>query len=483
MRRPIKIPRESFDNYVLMDAKRPYPSLDCLTKKTLDSLDSRVRKLMEFEDVGRTPFQAVDYLEGWVSGGPRFRKKNINESPGNSRKQKLYFVDPWEGNSMIIVKEGRLPISEGFNMIVTHSDSPHVRVKPKAVRLEWSEDKVFHHPGLRLSGILKGGGVTHQWVGQQVDVVGYVCTSKGKRPLSFPGDIGDYSGHVDNRDEEEVREAFQREKLVEVVTGHSSVAEFLKRLELESLDELGQVVLYAVPRNAPLAIDEYNWRLLAAYRHDDLSCTYSAVDALIRAKNPKLTSVVWVSDLEEVGDRGPSGVEGSFFDHVLDYLLERNYNRNGVEVSERGRRLLLHRSSVIIGDVSVAPYGADADNMDVASAPKLGLGTYILADDFETSHADFVRKLRGLALEGGGKRMNICHQVAGNFYDQDQMDCWLHSFEGKAHLLSRVGQYGWVGIPCASTHSHNEKICPGDEYWTSRFYRKFLESDIGFSGG
>jgi hypothetical protein len=133
---------------------------------------------------------------------------------------------------------------------------------------------------------------------------------------------------------------------------------------------------------------------------------------------------------------------------------------------------------VLIGDVNVAPYGADADSMDVASAPKLGLGTYILADDFETSDADFVRKLRELALEGKDRRSNICHQVVGDFYDQDQSDRWLHTFEGKANLLSRVGQYGWVGIPCSSTHSHNEKICPGDEYWTSLFYRRFLESDI-----
>ncbi|OGJ21887.1 hypothetical protein A3K73_06730 [Candidatus Pacearchaeota archaeon RBG_13_36_9] len=475
-----KIPTETHDNWVLSDAKREYPSLDCLSKEELNKLEGRVRKLIAFEGEGKVPYKTVEAVERWITGASHFEKRDFDNCFDGSKKQKIYFVDPWEGNSMLVVKEGREPITEGIHMIMTHSDTPHVRVKPRAVRLEWSADILYHYLGLRLSGIIRGGLAVHHWIGQQVDVIGYISTKQGKREIQFPGLIGDYSGHVDRRESEEVRDAFKKERLVEIITGHSSVAEFLKRLELKSLDELSQAALYAVPRNEVLPIDEYNWRLLVGYGQDDKACTFSAVDALVKARNPEYTSIVWITDREEVGDVSPGGAQGSFFDWVLDYLIDKQVEKTGTEINERQKRGLLRKSSVLIGDVNIAPYGPDREVMDAESAPKVGFGTYILGDDLESSHPHFIRYLRELALRGKARGQNICHMISGDFYNQDDFDSWLKNFSGKDSLLSRVGQYAWVGIPCASAHTHNEIICPADEYWTSRLYRRFLESDAQF---
>jgi len=480
MARPRKIPTETHDNWVLMDAKRDYPSLECLGKETVAQLEGRVRKLMAFEEEGKVPYRAVEAVEKWITGASHFEKRGINNGPDGSKKRKIYFVDQWEGNSMIIVKEGREPITEGFHLIMTHSDTPHVRIKPRGARLEWSQDRVYHYLGLRLSGIIRGGLSVHHWLGHQVDIIGYISTKQGKRGIQFPGVIGDFSGHVDTRESEEVRDAFKKETLVEVITGHGSVAEFLKRLELNSLDELSQASLYAVPRNSVLPIDEYNWRLLAGYGHDDKACTFSAVDALIHARNPKYTSIVWITDREEVGDTSPGGAEGNLFDGVIDYLVDKQAEKTSTEINERQIRRLLRRSSVLIGDVDIAPYGPDWEKMDAESAPKVGFGAYISGDELESSPPSFVRCLRELALRGKGKGQNLCHQISGTFYSQDDFDLWMSGSSGKDRLLSRVGQYAWVGIPCASAHTHNEIICPADEYWTCRLYRRFLESDAQF---
>ncbi len=474
------IPIETHDNWVLSGEEREFPALACLSKEVVKSLEGRVRKLIAFEEQGKVPYKAVEAVERWITGASHFERRSLDNGPDGSRKKKIYFTDSWEGNSMILVKEGREPITEGFHLIMTHSDTPHVRIKPRAVRLEWDADKKYNYLGLRLSGIIRGGSSVHHWIGQQVDVMGYISTKQGKREVKLSGIIGDYSGHVDTREGEEVRDAFKREPLVEVITGHSSVAEFLERLELNSLDELSHAALYAVPRNSVLPIDEFNWRLLAGYGHDDKACTFSAVDALVRIRNPKYTSIVWVTDREEVGDIAPGGVEGNFFDRVLDYLIDRQAEKTGTEINERQIRKLLYKSSVLVGDVNIAPYGPDYENMDAASAPKIAFGTYILGDDLEASHTDFVRYLRELALRGQGKGQNICYQVAGDFYNQDDFDSWTKNFTGKSHLLSRVGQYAWVGIPCASAHTPNEIICPADEYWTCQLYKRFLESDAQF---
>ena len=136
------------------------------------------------------------------------------------------------------------------------------------------------------------------------------------------------------------------------------------------------------------------------------------------------------------------------------------------------------KSSVLFGDVIIAPYGHDAKDMDFESAPKLGFGVAIAGGENLISDTNFAKKLKSLAIKDSAKNGNIFHQVCGHFYSQDRESLWF-SDNNKEGLLSKIGQWAWVGIPCASVHSPNEIICPGDEYWTSKFYQKFYESDIG----
>lgn len=477
-RRKIRVPRESFFNKTLEEDTREYPCLDCLTSKELEQVEKRVNRLMDFESKARVPFQVTDYISNWLSARPGFEEKNIFDEEV-SQKQKYFFKDPWEGGSMIIVKEGQLPITEGFHMILCHSDSPCLRLKSRPVRIEWEAEKKFNHLGVRFSAIPHGGISNHQWVAQQVKVIGYHVGENGKKELiEFPGIVGDSSAHVDYRSGEEVENAFSSEKSLEIIAGHINSKEILEKLELNSLDDLSGSKIFAVPVNEPLPIDEYNWRLLVAYGHDDRSVIFSAVDSLVKTSNPQYTSIVWMTDTEETGENAPSGAEGNFIDLVLDKLIEKESEKLNREISEMERRKMLINSSLIIGDVSIAPYGIDSEDMDPISAPKVGFGMFIDAEEGSTSNRKFVQQLRTLAKKGESRGRNICHQVCGSFYNQDRVDLWTYEFTGKDSLLSKIGQWTWAGIPCASCHSHNEIICPGDELWTSRFYKRFFESDI-----
>jgi len=485
MARRKQVPIETFDNQVLYDTRRNYPSLDCLTKEQLSAVDNRIRRLMDLENNAKTSFQVIDYISKWISGRLSFKEKNISMLYDDLKKKKYFFKDPWERASMIIIKEGTNPLTEGFNMIVAHSDSPCLRVKPRPVKIEWAQDEVYNHLGVRLSAIPHGGISPHQWVGQQVNLIGYTVGKDGKRidiKEPIPGVVGDCSAHVDYRSDEQVNEAFAPEKSLEIITGHSDVRETLSRLDLSNLDDFAQTKLYAVPTNNALAIDEYNWRLLVAYGHDDRACVFSAVDALVRARNLKYTGIIWITDGEETGENAPSGAKGPFLDSVLDYVLEEQVKKYGLNVSDRDRRLMLQRSSLIFGDVDIAPYGYDAENMDVKGAPKLGFGVYIASDASQVSNPNFIRKLRNLALFGQGKNQNICHQISGIGYDQDREEVWHYDAGGKEGLVSKIGQWSWAGIPCASVHSHNEIICPGDELAAFKFYKRFFESDVSMDG-
>ena len=312
MKRRMRIPNGTFDDYILDDVNRRYPSLDCLAKEESKQLDTRVRHLVRFTDKAKVSFQVVDFIADWVSKRARFEERQVDAQICDSQpKKKYFFRDPWEGSSMIIVKEGEKPITDGFNLIVCHSDSPCLRLKPRPVKLEWAEDEIFNFLGARFSATLYGGGLVHHWIGQQVNIIGYALDKNGtKRAIEVPGVIGDYASHVDDRDDEEVRIAFPKEQSLEVIAGHTNIKGILDGFGFKSLDDFAEAKLFAVPTNSTLPIDEYTWRLLTGYGLDDRVCVFSATDAIIKTKNPKKTSIVWITDTEEIGDIQPTGASG-----------------------------------------------------------------------------------------------------------------------------------------------------------------------------
>ena len=478
-KRKIRIPTETFDNYILRGVERKYPSLECLTKAEVKELDSRVRRLMNFESQARIPEHVIKYLSHMLSSRG-FAEGDVNQEEPNYKKRKYFFKDPWMQSSMVVVKRGRESIKNGFNLIVCHADSPCLRIKPKPIRAEWAEDEIYNFLGVRLTANLCGGSPIYHWMGSQVRILGNIKTKKKRIPINIPGMIGKTSVHVDSSDDETVKLAFPKNESLEIIPGHAGVDETLRRFEIRSHDDFASSRLFAVPTNEPYPMDEYTWRLLAAYGHDDKSCVYAAVDALSKVRDPKRTSIVWITDREEVGDDAPTGAGGPLLDRVLDHLIRTEEFKKRKKLSERDKRRMYSKSCLLIGDITAAPYGHDASAMDIENTAKLGFGVYIGGDPKEVSDADFIWELRNLAKMGISREINICHQVIGSFYhpDSDFSGFGDREHSGKEKLYSKIGRWAWVGLPCASSHGHNEIICPADEMWTSRFYRRFFGSDL-----
>jgi aspartyl aminopeptidase len=484
-KRKRSIPKETFDNDRLANTERQFPSLDCLTPNELEGLTKRINNLVHFETNCKTPSLVKDYVISELTKG-KFESVDINDNEFR-KKKKYFFIDPWAGNSIIAVKEGKLPITEGLNLIACHSDSPCLRIKPRPVQLEWDPDLMHNFLGIRLSAVPHGGILYHHWVGQQVKIHGYHVNSKGeKRHIEFPGVVADTSAHIEQRQEETVKDAFPPNTSLEIVIGQSSIKEVLSRFEFDSLDQFGESKFLAVPTNEPLAIDEYTWRLICGYGHDDKLGVFSSLDALRKARDPKYASLLYITDNEEVGDVPPSGLQGSFFDLVLDFLIAKQEKNDKNEFKKREKNLILHKSSLIYADVNIAPYGHDQENLDMFNSPKIGYGVGISTDDAELSHPHFFSKLRALCQRGTNRGQNICFQNTGNIYHQDKIEVWWHDVKNSQSLINKFGQWATaVGVPVTSMHSFNEIMCPGDEYWASKLYRRFYESNtpIGHTNG
>jgi aspartyl aminopeptidase len=471
----IKVPIGTLENDSYLDTERPFPSIKCLDKKQIEELEKRVSQIIDFQTKSRLAFQSVNYLSNFISKRGFEKRELFDDKP---LKNKSYFYqDPWQKSSMIVVREGRKSITEGFHLINSHADSPCLKIKPRPVRLEWDPDELWNYLGVRLSTIPHGGIVVPHWIGQPVDVIGYTINQNGSRKeIKFSGFVGVNSAHVDYSEEETVKEAFSPEKSLEIITGFSSIPHLLSELGLKNLDDFANTQLWAVPINQMFTASKYEQNLLVGYGHDNRTSVFSTVDAITRIKDPEYTSVAWISDNEEIYEPAPAGTSGPLFRIFLEKMLENQEKIENRKISYLEKANMYFKSRAITGDVTIAPYGKDANNMDFNSAAKIGKGVAIDGGDVQGANPNFVRDLRNLALKSQAEK-GICHQTVGQFYSQDKMDLWYSGEGSYEDLIIKGVQRIWVGIPCASCHSTVEVICPGDEYAASELYKRFFESN------
>ena len=61
--------------------------------------------------------------------------------------------------------------------------------------------------------------------------------------------------------------------------------------------------------------------MIAAYGHDDRSCSFAALDALLRLEEtPEYTAVCCLADKEEIGSMGISGMQSQAFEYFMERL-------------------------------------------------------------------------------------------------------------------------------------------------------------------
>jgi aspartyl aminopeptidase len=472
----MEIPNESLlnDLYSNEEGIRFFPSIDILDDARLEIVKERTAGLINLLGVAGNPKRVSEYIAKELTE-KNYSEKTVFDEKFDLNESNYFFRDPWIKSGMIIVKEGRLPITEGFNLILAHIDTPCLRVKPLPLKVE--DENPYSFLGVRLSAMPHGGILNYQWMGQQVKIVGDRFIKNKRFPVEFYGIVADSSAHINVKEFQNVEEAFSSEKSLEIIIGDMDPIETLQSLGFKSFDDFSNSELYAIPINSPLLMGGKHGRLLVGYGHDDLSCVYPAKSAIIDANNPKLTSIIWLSDKEESGESPPTGAEGPFMERVVDYLIEKQERKLNKSFSLREKNLIYLKSSALLGDVDIAPSGYDSEDMDSRNAPKIGLGVFISSGQGQVSDSRFVYDLRALAKKGVSKRDNLFHQVCGNFYSQDMHDLWC--YDAPNSFFKKIGRWAWAGVPCASAHSHNEIVCSGDEYWAYRFYKRFFESDLG----
>ncbi len=295
------------------NTKRREPAVERMSAERRAELEDYVKEYTRFLDRCRT----ADLVGEWaVSVAEKSGFQDMGESDETTKN--MYYLNE-DHTTFALVRKGKKPMEEGVRVICTHTDAPALRIKTNPILFNLDFEDQHVHLGAELDTFAFGGITNHQWVARDVDVMGWAVRNGRRKRIKFPGVIPDISCHVDNRvyEREELGDAIKQEHL-DIVTGYPGFKELLKAFKFKSAEEFAMARLWAVPINRPRRLHN----LITGYGHDDRSCTYAAMQAILGIKNPRYTTVVIGFDNEEIDSPGKDAAKGNLFERIMFQLCE-----------------------------------------------------------------------------------------------------------------------------------------------------------------
>ena len=291
--------------------------------------------------------------------------------------------------SLVAFRLGDKPVAEGgVRMIGAHTDSPCLKVKPKA--------ELLRQGCLQLGVEVYGGVLMHPWFDRDLSLAGQVHfrDETGKltaalldvaKPIAIIPSLAIHLNREANKSSEINAQLHLPPILGLATDDHSgdnaktSPALVFRSLLADWLrDEghsVGEVVDYDLCfyDTQPPALVGLNQEFISSARLDNLLSCYTGLQALLAADtlatdSPQAaTSLLVCNDHEEVGSASAIGAEGPFLESVLRRLggEEQKYQR------------MMARSMLISCDNAHAIHPNYADKHDENHGPKINAGPVI----------------------------------------------------------------------------------------------------------
>lgn len=260
--------------------------------------------------------------------GYREFKRGDSIQPGD----KLFRVEGKK--SVILAVIGNQPMEQGAVICGAHIDNPRLDLKP---------NPLYEDSGsvARFKTHYYGGIRKYQWVSIPLALHGVVYRSNGEavqvRIGDEPGDpqltIPDLLPHLaDKQAKEPLWQAIKGEDL-NVLVGSEPYAdqEEKERIKLQVMELLNEkygiteydfntAELCVVPAFRPTDIG-LDRSMVGAYGQDDRVCAFASLKALFDAKGTlNRTGICLLTDKEEIGSFGITGMDSSYFDRFFEDL-------------------------------------------------------------------------------------------------------------------------------------------------------------------
>lgn len=403
--------------------------------------------------------------------------KPIEKCTSLKAGDKIYYNN--RGKSMYLAVIGKEPMENGINIIGAHADSPRLDLKPNPL-YEESEFAYFktHYYG----GIKK-----YQWTAIPLAIHGVIVKTTGETIKINIGEdekdpiftITDLLPHLaQDQMKKRLSEAIEGEDLNLLIGSMPIDADITEKVKLNILNILNQKygitekdllsseleLVPAMPcRN--MGLDN---SMIAGYGQDDKICVYTSLTALMNIEKPQKTAVCIISDKEEVGSMGNTGMESHVFDTFIAEMLNK-LNVNQPNLLEK----VFVNSKMLSADVDAGldPIYSNVSEKNNASylGRGIGLSKYTGArgkSGASDANAEFVAQVRKILEEN-----EIPYQIS----ELGKVD--VGGGGTIAYILANKGiDVIDCGVPVLSMHSPYEVTSKLDLYEAYRTYEAFWKN-------
>lgn len=457
---------------------------ELLSAELLSEKKSAFERMSEAELKAAKDF-AVDYI-GFLNEAKTERESvvaSVKTAEANGFKpfvegkkykagDKFYKIN--RDKAVIFTVMGKKPLSEGVYFTIAHIDSPRLDLKQRPL---YEESEIAFFKTHYYGGIKK-----YQWMTIPLAIHGVVMKKNGEKvnicfgekadePVFYVTDILPHLGKEQR--EKRVVEAFPAENL-NIVLGTApfadeKVSEKVKLNVMRIINEKFGIVeddflsaeIEMVPA-AKASFVGFDESLIGGYGQDDRVCAYTALRALMDTKKPEHTAVCVLTDKEETGSNGSTGMQG---DYVVNFINELA-DAEGTPVYR-----VLANSKCLSADVNAAFDPDYPETMDKRNSAFLNYGVIITKytggggkSDTSDASAEFLGFVRE-TLDSG----NVVWQT-GNLGKVD--------YGGGGTIAKFIAQRDVdtvdLGVPIISMHAPFELSSVTDVYSA---YRAFAEFD------
>ena len=329
------------------------------TKKQLKELEKLNKDYRAFLNVGKTERECVTEIvrqaeaAGYVNL-EKIQKKKRTVQPGD----KVYAV--CMKKTIALFNIGTEPIEQGMNILGAHIDSPRMDVKQNP--LYENGDMAY------LDTHYYGGIKKYQWVTLPLAIHGVVVKKDGSVTEIVIGEkeddpvfcVTDLLIHLAGEQQEKKANKVIEGENLDILFGSlplkdaekegvkKGVLKLLKeQYDMEEEDFLSaelEVVPAGKAREA--GIDR---SMIMAYGQDDRVCAYTSLVAMLEVEQVSKTTCCLLTDKEEIGSVGATGMQSRFFENTIAELMD-----SMGAYSELKLRRCLKNSRMLSSDVSAA---------------------------------------------------------------------------------------------------------------------------------
>lgn len=380
------------------------------------------------------------------------------------------------GKAVILAVFGKESIENGVNILAAHIDSPRIDLKqnPLYEDAEMAYFKTHYYGGIKkyqwtaiplaLHGVIikKDGSTVEVKIGEDdkdpvfvvTDLLPHLAQEQMKRPASNIVTGEELNILIGSR-------PFKDDKASETVKLNIMNILFEKYGIVE--EDFLSAELEAVPAFKARDIG-FDRSMIGAYGQDDRVCGYTALMATIDTKGiPSKTVVTVLTDKEETGSEGNTGLQSSYLEYFIHDIAEC-FGKNG--------RHVLSASKCLSADVNAGFDPTFPDPLEKKNCAYLGRGTCLTKftgsrgkSDTNDASAEFVGYVRKIFDD---------NKIVWQTGELGKVD-----FGGGGTVAKYISNLDVdtidLGVPVLSMHAPFEITSKNDVYMTYKAFAAFIK--------